>query len=166
MKVLVALADDYCQNKVFQYLTSIKWESGTKVRILHVMDKAKGTTSDKRQRLEAGWKLLDDFAKRLRIAHPQLKVETEIHEGNPNRYIVRDSREWDADLLIIGAHGRRGLDKLFLGSVSEVVCKDCECSIVLVKLDDSIVDIQLEEADLPQQLCSINLFKDESEMAI
>lgn len=47
------------------------------------------------------------------------KVRSFIDEGRPHEAIVRVAREWGADAIVIGTHGRKGLSHFILGSVSE-----------------------------------------------
>ena len=47
--------------------------------------------------------------------------------------IVADARRWNADLIVIGTHGRRGLSKLLLGSVAEGVMRTAGTSVLLVR---------------------------------
>ncbi|HTZ49653.1 MAG TPA: universal stress protein, partial [Verrucomicrobiae bacterium] len=42
--------------------------------------------------------------------------------------------DWKADLIVMGSHGRRGFDRLILGSVSESVALHATCSVELVRI--------------------------------
>jgi nucleotide-binding universal stress UspA family protein len=53
---------------------------------------------------------------------------------DPRHAIVDCAREWGADLIILGSHGRRGLDRLLLGSVAESVVRHAPCSVEVVRL--------------------------------
>lgn len=65
----------------------------------------------------------------------RMKVETEITEprDSASGAIVEAADEWRADLIVIGSHGRRGLDRLVLGSVSESVALHAHCSVEVVR---------------------------------
>ena len=44
-------------------------------------------------------------------------------EGNPQEDILETAKDWNADLLVLGTHGRTGLKHLLMGSVAErVLC--------------------------------------------
>jgi nucleotide-binding universal stress UspA family protein len=47
--------------------------------------------------------------------------------------ILEEARRWDADLIIVGSHGRRGFKRFLLGSVSEAVAMKAHCSVVVVR---------------------------------
>ncbi|HLB16507.1 MAG TPA: universal stress protein [Burkholderiales bacterium] len=50
--------------------------------------------------------------------------------------IVEDAERWSADLIVIGTHGRRGLSKLFLGSVAEGVVRISSIPVLLIRGTD------------------------------
>jgi len=53
--------------------------------------------------------------------------------GEPRGVILDAARAWGADLIVLGSHGRRGLDRLLLGSVSESVAIHADCSVEVVR---------------------------------
>jgi hypothetical protein len=46
--------------------------------------------------------------------------------------ILEVAREWEADLVVLGTHGRRGLPRFFLGSVAETVLRKAPCSALVI----------------------------------
>ena len=54
-------------------------------------------------------------------------------EGDPARQIVRAARSKRADLIVVGTHGRTGLDKFFVGSVAQRVIVTAPCPVVTVR---------------------------------
>jgi nucleotide-binding universal stress UspA family protein len=53
--------------------------------------------------------------------------------GNPKAVILEEAKKWNADLIVVGSHGRRGIKRLLLGSVSEAVAMNAPCSVVVVR---------------------------------
>ncbi len=53
-------------------------------------------------------------------------------EGYPDEGIVKHAKEWGADLVVIGSHGRRGLSRILLGSVTERVVRHAPCPVLVV----------------------------------
>jgi nucleotide-binding universal stress UspA family protein len=53
--------------------------------------------------------------------------------GNPKEVILEEAKNWNADLIVVGSHGRRGIKRLLLGSVSEAVAMKAPCSVVVVR---------------------------------
>lgn len=70
-------------------------------------------------------KLLESF--------PQWKVEAEARAGSPARQILKLVDEWKPDLVVLGSHGRTGLAKFFLGSVSQKVATEASCSVRIAR---------------------------------
>lgn len=64
-------------------------------------------------------------------------VETAIREGSPSREIVGYADEYDCDVVVMGTHGRGGIDRLLLGSVAERVVRTAQVPVVTVPVDES-----------------------------
>ena len=61
-----------------------------------------------------------------------LSVSEEVHEGDARERLIEQCRTGDADLLVVGSHGRHGLDRM-LGSVSEYVAIHAPCSVEVIR---------------------------------
>lgn len=55
-----------------------------------------------------------------------------IPHGSPGLEIVKAAKEWQADLIVIGSHGRRGITRALVGSVAEAVMRHAPCPVVVV----------------------------------
>ncbi len=55
-----------------------------------------------------------------------------IHVGKPAPEIVRTAKEWPADMIVIGSHGRHGIQRAFLGSVAEAVMRHAPCPVLVI----------------------------------
>lgn len=64
---------------------------------------------------------------------PGLKVEGRVVDGDPREVLVDACRAENADLLVVGSHGRTGLAKLLLGSVASHVVTHAPCSVLVVR---------------------------------
>ena len=53
--------------------------------------------------------------------------------GDPAPSIAGASRDWAADLVVIGSHGREGVDRVLLGSVAEGVARHAPCPVLIVR---------------------------------
>lgn len=51
----------------------------------------------------------------------------------PQTIIVNEATEWGADLIVLGSHGRSGVDRFLLGSVSESVAMHAPCSVEVIR---------------------------------
>jgi nucleotide-binding universal stress UspA family protein len=83
---------------------------------------------DQRKEAEA---LVADAAKSLRDAG--FAVTTAIEEGSAKSILVDTAGKWPADLVVLGSHGRKGLSRFLLGSVSEGVSRHAPCSVLIVR---------------------------------
>ena len=54
-------------------------------------------------------------------------------EGDVHEEIVRSAAEGGAGLIVMGTHGRRGLNRLLLGSVAESVSRRAHCAVLLIR---------------------------------
>ncbi len=55
-------------------------------------------------------------------------------EGDPATEIVRYANENGVGLIVMGTHGRTGVERPLMGSVAERVMRDAACSVLVVKL--------------------------------
>lgn len=62
-----------------------------------------------------------------------VKAEFNLNIGEPSSKICDMARNWDADIIVIGRRGHRGLTELFLGSVSNYVMHHAPCSVLTVQ---------------------------------
>lgn len=69
------------------------------------------------------------------LGNAGLTVSSEVTEPKetPAHSILAAAEKWDADLIVMGSHGRRGFDRLILGSVSETVALHATCSVEVVR---------------------------------
>jgi nucleotide-binding universal stress UspA family protein len=67
------------------------------------------------------------------VEGPPIKVSAEVLNGEPKEIILDEAERWSADLIVVGSHGRRGLKRLWLGSVSQAVVSQAKCSVEIVR---------------------------------
>jgi nucleotide-binding universal stress UspA family protein len=60
-------------------------------------------------------------------------AETAIVHGTPHRDIVRYGRDHGADVVVMGTHGRRGLERALIGSVTERVLRTSDIPVLAVR---------------------------------
>lgn len=61
------------------------------------------------------------------------QVSPRVAEGDPASVILDIAEQLHADLIVVGSHGRTGLARFFLGSVSSRVAAHAPCSVLIVK---------------------------------
>lgn len=57
-----------------------------------------------------------------------------VKEGEPFLEIIRTAKEESADLIVMGTHGRTGLDHIFFGSTAERVVRKSPCPVLTIRL--------------------------------
>jgi nucleotide-binding universal stress UspA family protein len=87
--------------------------------------------------LETEAKKLHDYAVKhipnsaLPPAHPSRRFVSHIAVGSPAREIAQLASDLEADLIVVGTHGRTGLRRLLLGSVAEGVLRLASCPVLV-----------------------------------
>lgn len=74
------------------------------------------------------------LAKTVAILAPSgFKAETKVVEDEIRSGILGLAEEWKADLIVLGSHGKHGIEKFLLGSVAESVARHARCSVMVVR---------------------------------
>lgn len=118
--------------------------TGASLRLIHVSDALTFATgfetyaayaADVIPRLkEAGEQILEQG--RIRVAASGVKVDTLLLDGMVTRVsdlVVDQAKAWDADLIVIGTHGRRGVGRWLLGSDAEQIVRMAPVPVLLVR---------------------------------
>ncbi|MGM0605248.1 MAG: universal stress protein [Halobacteriota archaeon] len=69
-----------------------------------------------------------------------IPVETAVVDGTPSKRIVRYAETEGCDLIVMGTHGRGGIDRLLLGSVTEKVVRASKVPVLTVRVSDADVE--------------------------
>jgi nucleotide-binding universal stress UspA family protein len=119
--------------------------TGARLRLLHVVDGltfATGMefyTGDVFGMLaEAGAQILAEAKARVEAAG--VAVDTVLSEtvgGRVCDIVIDQAREWDAQLIVIGTHGRRGVGRLLIGSDAEQIVRSAPVPVLLVRLPEA-----------------------------
>ena len=149
-RLLVALDSTATSRLALEHAAALARLSGATVVLLHVLESFRhvsGFESPKVYAEEvlprmraAGRELLDEAAAPLR--EQGIEVETVLLEGSDERVaelIARRAEEAGVDLVILGTHGRRGVNRLLLGSDAEHVARIAPVPVMLVRSTDGSV---------------------------
>jgi nucleotide-binding universal stress UspA family protein len=82
---------------------------------------------------DAGRRVLDRAVAVARKAGVEAEAALLEGEERVSGLIAEEARRAKADLIVVGTHGRRGLDRLLLGSVAEGVARSASTSVLLVR---------------------------------
>lgn len=70
----------------------------------------------------------------IRPANAEIIIHHVLLEGDPATEIVRFAAEENMNLVVMGTHGRTGVDRLLMGSTAEKVLREAPCSVLVIKL--------------------------------
>ncbi|MCG3116583.1 MAG: universal stress protein [Candidatus Manganitrophus sp. SA1] len=62
-----------------------------------------------------------------------INVRPYFKEGSPLVEILKVAEEIGADLVVLGTHGRTGMDRFVMGSVAERVTRKAPCSVLIIR---------------------------------
>jgi nucleotide-binding universal stress UspA family protein len=164
----ILYATDLSRNSAyaFRYAVNSAQKHDAKIYILHVIEAlpsaAEGLITQfigeeklRKMRKETEEDLLERIRERLRqFAEKELKrdpktlrkvASIEVVSGNPAAEILRKAEEMNADVVIMGTHGKGVIGHAFLGSVSEQVLHRIRKPVFIIPLPEGETDITLGE---------------------
>lgn len=111
---------------------------GADVALVHAIDTSAGYGGDTGispnelidRAKQDGKRLLEGFRQRLSLQPSALEF---VVAGMPADEIVKAAGEWPADLIVIGSHGRGGVQRALLGSVAEGVMRRASCPVLVIR---------------------------------
>lgn len=121
-----------------EHVKDLAKKYGAEVHILYVADIRVESTSDVWFNMigemeEMGENATEEIAEEMKESG--IDVVTEVVRGIPHKEIKLYSEEKDTDLIVMGTHGRTGLDRILLGSVTEKVVRTSEVPVLTVGRD-------------------------------
>ena len=142
MKILLAVDGSEASDAAIDEVRERPWPPDSTVRVLSVTQQYMPSAPDVvlasmpvdeiRARLSEEAEQLTRAAGE-RVAAPSLTVETDVREGDPRTAILDAADDWKADLIVVGSHGRTGIERLVMGSVAQSVVAHAHCSVEVVR---------------------------------
>lgn len=144
MRVLIAVNDPDYAREITSFVLKHSWAPETEFKVIAVNEDLHlgsilavlpGPVLDdlmlEKQLQEQ--QVLEDISKALSQNLKNVKVSTKILTGSPKEEILFELKEWKADLLFVGSHGRKGIEKILLGSVSQHLVSNAPCSVFVIR---------------------------------
>jgi nucleotide-binding universal stress UspA family protein len=150
MKILIATdGSDFSRAAVEKGCEMLRMSENPQIKIISVYEQAAPLAAEPfaisapyyQELMDAQRKQCETFAAdsaarlKIRLNGSTPLVETEVRMGAPARVIVDEARDWNADLIIVGSHGRGFWGRLTLGSVSDAVVHHAPCSVLVARGD-------------------------------
>jgi len=151
MKILVSIDHSAASDQVIDSVTHSHWPDGSQFKIVHVLRSLEelGTSSNtsssewlnslstaQEQLKKSANQLLEGFIDKLKQQFPKCEFSSQVLEkGKTPVYstILNVANEWVPDLIVIGSHGKQGLSRLLLGSVSFSILCESRFSVRIIK---------------------------------
>ena len=143
MRVMLAIDGSECSKNALDHVAKRPWRKEDCFLIAHVVEPMpvdiriayvpNAYSQTDGAVAEAANALVAAALKELREALPEATLESRVAFGMVKAELVGIAKEWHADLMVMGSHGRKGFNRLLLGSVAEEVMKAAPCSVEIVK---------------------------------
>ena len=142
-RLYVPVDDSNTARRALEEASRFARESGASLKVVHVVDLAQygwggaeflDATELQKNIREAGEHVLKDAIEVL--AEHGASCETAMLESWGDKIaevLIEDAKKWNADLIVMGTHGRRGLSRLTLGSDAELVVRHAPVPVLLVR---------------------------------
>jgi nucleotide-binding universal stress UspA family protein len=147
MRILLAIDGSQCSQAAMQALKNQFRAEDAEVHVLHAIDwphlfpdsfsfaagpefAGEFQLFTDRERRKAH-ELADAAAVSFRKAG--FRAASVVMECDPKKAILDYAARWNPDLIVVGSHGRRGIDRIVLGSVSEAVARHAHCSVQIMR---------------------------------
>ena len=143
MKILLTVDDSKYSEAAAQAVVRQMRPESAEVCVFHVvvplliipysyMGQVETLESAQQEKLKEGKELVERTAQQLRSAGFHTHAATE--EGEPKTAILEKAAQWTADVIFMGSHGRKGIDRFLIGSASEAVFRHAHCSVEIVRI--------------------------------
>jgi nucleotide-binding universal stress UspA family protein len=150
MKILVAYDGSECADAALDDLRRAGLPADAQIKVLSVIESWLPPPSglemvEHIDRDQEYLSLAQRAGLRLVSMEPAWDVKSETGVGSPATVIIKKADEWDADLIVVGSHGRTALGRFFFGSVSQKVLHESGRSVRVARG-------RIEEPDTPARL--------------
>lgn len=144
MKIIIAIDDSPYSQKVIESVAKRQWPDTAQFKILTVLEPVCVEPEDNgdfkelleqvyHRRRESAHKLLNHARDQLLKVADEGRVHFEIREGIPKHEIVDCAVEWNADKIMLGAHGHGICPHNVIGGVSRNVAATAPCTVEIVR---------------------------------
>ncbi len=142
LRVVLAVDGSAGSLAAINFVAEQTWPPGSEVRVVSVIEELRFLAEPwiGQSEINAQW-VAEETAQAkkaignaLELLNPTgVTVSTATLDGLPKTTIVEEAERFNADLVVVGTHGRHGVDRLVLGSVSEFVATHATCSVEIVR---------------------------------
>jgi nucleotide-binding universal stress UspA family protein len=141
MKILLAVDDSKFSDAALEAVIAQIPPQSTEVLVLHIVEPitlssppqmSPSYTPELEIEVREGHELVEREVQKLRAAG--FKARGAVQTGDIRGKILDAAAESGVDLIVLGSHGRKGVQRFLLGSVAENVARHAPCSVQIVRL--------------------------------
>jgi nucleotide-binding universal stress UspA family protein len=121
-------------NQAYFHAISLAEKHNASLTVLFVYNPDSTTTPGSQGDEVADRRYWQGQLEQIRPVDTSIPVSHVLLQGDPASEIVRYGQDAGIDLIVMGTHGRTGVERLLMGSVAERVLRDAPCSVLVVKL--------------------------------
>lgn len=136
--ILAAIDGSACAANALDVAIDLAKRPGAQLTILHAIDPTTAILAEIQPGRSHGTDPLRDLGHSILAQAEQkataagVKVCTEMVHGKAVEEVVDVAKRLQSDLVVIGSHGRKGLDRMLVGSVAEGVLRGVEAPTLIV----------------------------------
>jgi nucleotide-binding universal stress UspA family protein len=125
----------------FRLACALARDYGARLIVLNVIEPVTAVSAEGKEliSLELDQRAAEAKLFERHLQEPSLRLEHRQVRGSADEEIVRFAQRTDADLIVMGMHGRTGLARLLMGSVAEQVVRKAPCAVLTAKAPSAAV---------------------------
>jgi len=144
LRILLATDGSECSKAAARSVAQRPWPAGTTFRILSVIEpsapvlpmsyfSAEMMEELRGKDMQRAQDAVSSAESILLGAGIEASSTVAVPAASAKELILSEAAEWNAGLIVVGSHGRRGLKRVALGSVSEAVALHGNCSVEIIR---------------------------------
>jgi nucleotide-binding universal stress UspA family protein len=142
MRILIATDGSIYSDAALESVTEREWPTDSEFRVVSVLEHSSlesitaGEFAFKLDEIRQEVKqMMTQIASKAADVLSEAKHKTSyvVREGLPAQEILEEAKEWGADLIVVGTHGRKGISRFLLGSVAQRIAVHAKCSVEIVR---------------------------------
>lgn len=144
MKVLIAIDGQPFADAITNYVCNHNWSAGTRFVLVNVMHACRSNDGSDMQvhggEYATRMKLLQDCGERIQQSAPDTEFACSVLTGEPAEELLAACKKLKPDLLVMGSHGQGFYSRKLLGSVSHELVNHADCSTMIIRLPQHVID--------------------------
>lgn len=147
-RILLATDGSDCSHAAARSVAARPWPPGCEIRVFSVVELMLPASkawfeppllhSDETEELRAhAMKHAEEAVARsleiVSLAPCRVSESISVLVDGPKNVILKEAEDWRPHLIVLGSHGRRGMERFIMGSVSEAVATHATCSVEVVR---------------------------------